>query len=74
MHEQALSFSLAVPTGSTAESDAIARLFLRLYEAIDAGDVSWIQGTLTIVADSKEVSKLVHAVESAGMQASVRDQ
>jgi Protein of unknown function (DUF499) len=72
--ERAFAFTVASPTVDPSTADGVAQVFLRLYELVDRGDVSWVQGTLTVVVEGKHTDELTQALEAMGITPDVKDQ
>lgn len=72
--EQSLTFSLATAATSTDSADQMAAVFLAIYEAVDEGAISWIQGSLTLVGNADTTNSLKETLRSASIQATIRPQ
>jgi hypothetical protein len=70
--EKAVTFTIAGGAGDST-SDGLVQVFLRLYEALDRGDVSWVQGTLTVVIDAQHSHAVTEALAAIGIQATIKD-
>lgn len=54
--------------------DNTAHLLRQLYEVIEAGGASYVQGTIRVIVDNAHAHTLERAAKEAGFTASVRNQ
>ncbi|MGW6880312.1 DUF499 domain-containing protein [Streptomyces goshikiensis] len=72
--EKQIAFSVTQSMlNNTGNSEALSQLFRQLYDVIDRGDVSFLQGTLQIVVSAQSADGLVERVRELGSPVNVRD-
>lgn len=72
--EKQVTFTLAHGLSDAATADALAEVFLRLYELADARDASWAQGTLTVVVRGTKTESLIDSLGALGAITNIKDQ
>ncbi len=59
--------------GSTTDADQFAGLFRVLYEALDEGNVTYLQGTLQLILDAATAEEVQQRLAEMGVQVTVKN-
>ncbi|MGW3087797.1 DUF499 domain-containing protein [Streptomyces sp. NPDC001108] len=72
--EKQLAFSVTQSMlNNTGNSEALSQLFRQLYDVIDRGDVSFLQGSIQMVVSSQAADGLAERIRELGSPVHVRD-
>ncbi|MDI2019999.1 DUF499 domain-containing protein [Paenarthrobacter nicotinovorans] len=74
VEEKNVTFTVATGLNDNNTAEGLAQVFLRLYEAIDGGNASYAQGTMTLIVDGTIAEGLVEALKDVGITPNVKDQ
>jgi Protein of unknown function (DUF499) len=72
--EKTVAFTLMKPLNDPGTSEKVAQVFVRLYEIIDGGRASHVQGTVQIVVSAEEAESLAARASELGINVTTRDQ
>lgn len=72
--EKNVTFSVATGLNDSNTAEGLAQVFLRLYEAVDGGNASYAQGTMTVILEDAVTGSFVEALRNVGITANVKDQ
>jgi len=72
--EKVVSFTLMKPLADPDTSEGVAQVFVKLYEIVDGGAASHVQGSIQIVVSADEAPSLIARAEELGINVTSRDQ
>lgn len=72
--EKVVSFTIMKPLSDPDISDKVAQVFVKLYEIVDQGSASHVQGSVQVVVAADAAPALIARAEELGISVSVRDQ
>ena len=72
--EKLVAFTLMKPLTDRDTSEKVAQVFVKLYEIVDQGSASHVQGTVQIVVSADEAAALAARASELGINVTTRDQ
>lgn len=74
LQEKQIAFSVTQSMlNNTGNSEALSQLFRQLYDVVDRGDVSFLQGSIQMVVSSQAADGLAERIRELGSPVHVRD-